>query len=127
MDDSVTQCITTRKSGEVQIITSFEMIRICKRIEGPLKLQNIKKDSDTTLFQVTHVNGCISVENTELTSLYFLDNVIYSQCMAAHTIRNNTNACAKGYLTDLLPIYDEGYDSTDLTVNESENKEINCR
>lgn len=126
MDKSTTYCITDKVADEDRvlpprkeniIITSFEMIRLCTHIKGPLILSNIKNSSKAKLFQVEEVDGCVTVENTQLTSLRFMEKVkITGTCLEGHKIVNNPDLCARRYLVD-----------TGITVTETGNKGTDCR
>lgn len=86
-----------------ETVEDFNKIRLCTHLQGNLTLANVS-DTDAALFRVQEMRGCITVRNTTLTSLWFLDRVNVADCNGTHLITGNPNLCARGYLRDKGPV-----------------------
>lgn len=78
-------------------VDDFRQIELCTKIDGSFILENVS-DKDTDLFKVSNIEGCFTVRNTTLTSLWFMENMEISCYYGPNLIENNPNLCPRGHL-----------------------------
>lgn len=83
---------------DTPVITNFRQIKLCTHLKGDLTLTGVSNEDDK-LFTATILDGCLTVKNTTLTSLRFLEGATIGSCTGQHLIENNPQLCARGYLT----------------------------
>ena len=90
---STVDCHTTT----TDVITNIDNLRLCSTIIGPLILDGLKKD--VAKFNVKRIKGCVTIKNTKLTSLAFL-NIEITDCAKGHTATDNQELCKVDYFSD---------------------------
>ena len=79
-------------------VTDIEDLRLCTIIIGDLILKGLKNDVDASKFsQLKEIRGCITVEDTDLSNIEFLD-VTINDCAGGHTLKNNPKLCTPAFL-----------------------------
>lgn len=89
-------------------------LSLCRRVIGPLILKDVgtisKKD-----FTIEEINGCVTIEDTELDNLQFLENVKIHNCTGQHVLHNNPQLCPHEFLDSFreAPVHISGRYRTD--------------
>ena len=94
MDKSRIECDT--RNGDV--VSSIDEIRLCTIINGPLILRGLPRDAKPGNVHLKKIDGCITVEGTQLSNLDFLKSAVIS-CTdpSGHQMTNNANLCPSAF------------------------------
>lgn len=80
------------------VFTDLKDLKLCTVIKGPLHLKGFAADISKTDFHITRIEGCVTVEDTQMTTLDFLlrREVWIGGCTGEHLFKNNSLMCPPG-------------------------------